>query len=352
MRHLPLLLIGLPLWAHAQITLQPADLPSAGDTMRFGNAVLTGFDGADTGPAHVWDFSALTALTDGADTAVTVASTPLLYQFYFNNPVLYPAHDADYAVKGPDFGFQQLSLQNVYEYFKKGGGGFDNVGFGASVNGVPTSVRRQPVDRIFPLPLTMGASLVSTSNWSVSVPTLLYFGQEQVRTTTVDGWGTLFLPTDTFEVLRVRSELQRQDTVFINQFGNGFSFAEPQTVEYRWMAAGRDHPVLQVTTTAGAVTQVRFQYDSMLVGLPAMSSATDVLRLIPNPASDQVQVVVPPVGHGTLEVVDSRGRSVLGPLSLEAVRQGPLPVAWEAGVYTVVVVCEGGRSTARMVVAP
>ncbi|MCB0810061.1 MAG: hypothetical protein KDB96_12350, partial [Flavobacteriales bacterium] len=220
-------LLFLPVVLSAQITLDQTDMPSAGDTMRYWNGFLTGFDGADTGPNHVWDFSALGPLNEAADTAVSVGSTPFLYQFFFNNIFLYPDHDADYAVKGQEFGFQQLQVSDVYDYFKKGSSGFRNVGFGANINGLPSSIRRLPVDYVYRFPMTYGDVDSSFSTWEVDVPTIFHFEQEQWRFNEVDGWGVLYLPTDTFTVLRVRSVLQRTDSIHIDQFGIGFAIPEP-----------------------------------------------------------------------------------------------------------------------------
>ena len=74
-----------PFTLFAQITIDAADMPSAGDTMRYQNTTLQSFDDGDTGPGHAWHFESLLPEGEAADTAVTVGSTPFLYQFYFNN---------------------------------------------------------------------------------------------------------------------------------------------------------------------------------------------------------------------------------------------------------------------------
>lgn len=190
-------------------------MPSAGDIPARWNTTVTQFDDADTGPNHVWDFSVLQPQLETADTCVSVSSTPILYQFFFNNPFIYPDHDADYAVRGQDFDFQVLRLTDVYDYFKRDANGFDNVGFGANINGVPASVQRLPVDHVYELPLNYSDASTSPSTWEVEVPGVLFFRQEQVRDNTVDGWGTLYLPTDTFQVLRVKSVLNRTDSIYV-----------------------------------------------------------------------------------------------------------------------------------------
>ena len=295
--------------ASAQITIDQSDMPSASDLSVRWNSALTNFDDADTGPNHVWDFSTLAPQLETADTAVAVSSTPLLYQFFFNNPFVYPDHDADYAVRGQNFDFQALQLSDVYDYFKRDADGFDNVGFGANINGLPASVQRLPVDHVYELPLDFGNTSSSFSTWEVEVPTLLFFRQEQQRDNTVDGWGTLYLPTDTFQVLRVMSVLNRIDSVFVDQFGFGFSLPEPETIEYKWLAEGMDTPVLQVNTVGGQPTTVRFWYDSLVTALPE-ADVVHSPRLFPNPANDLVHARLPNTDGGILDLFDATGRVV------------------------------------------
>lgn len=301
----------ISVFADAQITIGESDMPSAGDTIRLRTGEGSVITYEQTGPDQVWDFRNLVPQTEVADTAVTVGSTPFLYQFFFNNGFLYPAYVADYAVKGVSFGFQQLSLQDVYDYFRADPDGFRNVGFGANVNGLPTSVRRQPVDLIHHFPMNYGDEDSSTSAFNVSVPTLLYFGQDQMRHNYVDGWGTLYLPADTFEVLRVRSVLTRTDTVYVDQFGIGFRLPEPQTVEYKWITAGMDLPVLQVTTLAGVVTTTRFHYSMEdIITSVDPGDGTKRLEVYPNPATDRAMVLLPRDVGGNVIIRDASGREV------------------------------------------
>lgn len=293
----------------AQITIGADDMPGAGDTLRFRTADGSAIPLAQMGEDQIWDFGFLTPQASVADTTVTVGSTPFLYQFYFNNPFLYPNYVADYAMKGTSIGFQQLSLSDLYDYYRVDADGFRNVGFGANVNGLPTSVRRQPVDVIHQFPMAYGNENTSFSAFEVTVPTLLYFGQDQQRTNTVDGWGTLYLPADTFEVLRVKSVLQRTDTIYIEQFGIGFRVPEPETVEYKWIAAGMGAPVLEVVTTGEVVISTRFFYEpeDITTALP-VASHEPAFDLYPNPAQQEVYIGVPQGVAGTLKVLDAAGR--------------------------------------------
>jgi hypothetical protein len=129
----------------------------------------------------------------------------------------------------------------------------------------------------------------------------------------VDGWGTLYLPTDTFEVLRVRSVLTRTDTVYVTTpFPFGFTLPEPEAVEYKWIAAGMGGPVLQINTTGGIAAQAEFYYapDSISTAVPQAETAMDGLAF-PNPAGDVVFVRLPERSRGELVVLDGTGRQVL-----------------------------------------
>lgn len=310
MRSLLLSVAVLSLTASAQITIGPADMPVAGDTVRFQNTAAIGLDPTPTEAGFIWDFSMLTPDIEGADTCVAVSATPFLFQLYFNNPFIYPEYDADFAVRGQGFNFQQLTVSDLYDYFKNNAAGFRNVGFGANVNGVPTSVRRTPIDWVYRFPLNYGDMDTSASAFSLTVPTFFSFTQQQTRYNEVDGWGTLYLPADTFEVLRVKSTLMRTDSIFIQQFNTGFTIPEPETIEYKWLAAGMDEPVLQINTVGGQATTARFYYhpDDIITSVSAMV-AQDVFSCSPNPANDALRIQLPN-GTSRVEVIDARGRAV------------------------------------------
>lgn len=343
------LLLLAPLALRAQITIGPSDMPDAGDTVRYFSTVAAGLDPAPTEAGYIWDFSMLTPDQEAADTCVTVASSPLLYQFYFNNPFLYPEHQASYAVRGQGFSFQVLTVTNVFEYFKKDAAGFRNVGFGANVNSAPSSVRRTPVDWVHRFPMAYGDMDTSYSEFELTIPALFSFTQRQWRYNEVDGWGTLYLPADTFEVLRVKSVLQRNDSGYVEQFGQGFAFDEPETVEYKWIAQGMDEPVLVITTVSGQPTAARFHYSPEEIVTGLASPAHEALQVFPNPAEGEVTVLAPSARGGTVEVLDALGRTVR---PLERVQPGArLTFATGGlapGTYAVRFVSGGERTSVRL----
>lgn len=312
-------------------------MPSAGDTVRYRSTSAADVDLEMTGANALWDFSTLEPGTQGADTMVAVSATPFAYQFFFNNSFLYPEHDASYARRGAEFGFQGFTLEDVFDYFRTDATGHYNVGFGAQLNGIPTSVRRIPVDRVYSFPMAFGDTDTSLSAFQVSIPTLGYYGQSQSRYVEVDGWGELILPGGAnYQALRVRSILEQRDTVYVDQFGVGFGIDRPQTVEYAWLAPGGDGPVLLVTTVAGQPTTAR--YRSMPTGPTGLGdgAASSEGRVWPVPAVDRLYVELPALEGGALEVVDALGRTCAtsGPHS-PGTRVALSVDEWSAGTYLV-----------------
>jgi hypothetical protein len=350
MRFLAALAMFMPLLSAAQIIIGAADMPSAGDTVRYRTASAAGLDPVPTEGGFVWDFSTLTPDTEGADTCVTVASTPPLYQFFFNNGILYPQHQASYAVRGQSFSFQVLTVANVFEYFKKDATGFRNVGFGANVNGVPTSVRRTPVDWVHRFPLEYGDLDTSYSEFTLTVPTIFSFTQQQTRYNEVDGWGTLYLPADTFEVLRVKSTLARIDSAYIEQFGQGFTFPEPETIEYKWIAQGMDLPVLVITVVGGQPTTARFHYSPVDVTTGVSSASYSYMEIWPNPAEESAWLRLPPGFGPVVELRDATGR-LIRTERIAGGQQARIGLAELAqGMYTLTAYGAQGAVSARLMV--
>ncbi len=340
------LAIGLAATTNAQITIGEDDMPNVNDTLRYRITAATGVDLELTGPGITWDMSALDPTMEAADTTVSVGSTPLLYQLYFNNPFLYPQHRADYGVKGADLDLSVVSFSDVYDYFRADGNGFFNVGFGANVNGLPTSVRRQPVDRIHAFPMNYGNEDVSTSAFNVNIPNLFYFGQDQVRSNEVDGWGTLILPADTFEVLRVKSTIQRTDTVYVEQLGTGFTIPEPETVEYKWIAVGMGKPVLEVIAVGGVATTAEFFYEPEDITTGLAATRMPAARVYPNPARTEFFIANPVDGRAILR--DATGRAVVEHNLRAGVVQRMDVAALANGTY--VLECVGAQATTRTTV--
>lgn len=276
----------------AQITITGNDMPVPGDTVRKSiTLVLDGLNYEQAGPDHVWDFSALTVATQQVDTFVNVSQTPAVYQFFFNNQFVYPDHKATVALKLSQFssipGFQ---VTDAYQFLKLGDNEFREVGYGVNLAGVPLPMQYQQIDTLYRFPLTYGMADSSNSLFQVNVPDLGYLEIKKFRRNTVDGWGTLVTPYGEFQTLRVKTEIQEYDSIFVDSLGTGIPLNRFIT-EYKWLANGYHQPMLQVNVedllvTASYIDSIR----STFLAIPEPVYMKFEFSVFPNPTSDYLSI--------------------------------------------------------------
>jgi hypothetical protein len=185
----------------------------------------------------------------------------------------------------------------VFNYVKNSSSAFENVGFGANINGIPASVKNTPIDMeySFPMNYTNGTtSSTSLSEFEITVPGLGHYGQDAERVTTIDGWGSLVLPNETYNVLRVKSVLNKIDTIYVDSPplpAFGITTPRPEEIEYKWLAAGTGVPVLKIVTNAGIVSQIEYQDDLFIVipGVEGRSNLSNVV-VFPNPTKHHLVI--------------------------------------------------------------
>lgn len=294
--HIPILFIlFIPLVAVTQISITTTDMPVANTIYKYNWAnEFTTVDPELTGPAYTWNFSYFTASSQDADTFLSVSSTPFAYQFYFNNIILYPDWKASYALKGQDFQLGNIGVNNVMNYFKNDPSDYKNVGFGATINSIPISVRNNPIDYIYRFPMNYGDSDSSISKFGFNVPSIGYFGASQKRVNIVDGWGTLILPNDTFEVLRIKSIIQTDDTIYIDSVSFGMTIPQPTKMEYKWLANGQGVPVAQVNANLifnNVVVNSARYCDLNSTGIDQHKNGMGNVVIYPNPSGDILKIV-------------------------------------------------------------
>lgn len=277
---------------YAQITITDSDMPNVNDVITY--SITTDPQGQDpvlTGANYSWDYSLLQSTTQRSDTFVSVISTPIAYQFYFNNGILYSSWKASYALKGVDIGIPQVPITDVYNFYKKSSGEYSNVGFGSNINGIPSSTRNIPVDVEYVFPLNYGNTNVSNSEFGISVPTFGFYGQSLERNDSVDGWGALTTPYGTFNCLRVKSILSKIDTTYIDVVSFGTTIARPEEIEYKWLANGMSTPVLKIVTNNGNITSIEYQDSLSTVGINEVEQLTNI-SVFPNPTRNYVSITL------------------------------------------------------------
>jgi hypothetical protein len=354
-----LLFVAFTTATMAQITINNADLPTVNGLYIRDNAGNTSIiDLNVTGPNSSWDYTSLSS--NGIDTIdyVTVASTNVAYQFFFNNPFS-PDYDSDLAIKAPDFP-SILAVTNVVNYFKiSSNNGYYQTGFGATISGIPASVKYDPRDKVLPLPCTFGQNISNPFEWNFDIPGVGSYGQRKTRTVEVDGWGTLNLPNGgSYNTLRVKSTIQGIDTVYISQFSFGIAIPSTQ-LEYKWYAQGEGEPVLTVNATLVSgntnITGVNHKHHE-----PSAIQSNSIIKtnldLFPNPAENIIYIkyFTPLQAALMINLLDATGKVVMSNQyqTNAAVNNSYQMDASELskGFYSLQVIQDGSISTAKVMI--
>jgi hypothetical protein len=307
--------------AWSQITIDGSDLPTLNGVYIRDNAGNTNvIDLNVTGPNTIWDYSTLTSNSMDTIDYVTVSSTNFAYQLYFNNPFS-PNYDSDLAIDGIDFPAipgVPITITDVVNYFKiTNNDGYYQTGFGASISGLPASVKYDPRDKVLPLPCTFGLTESNQFEWDFQIPLVGSYGQRKTRTVEVDGWGTLNLPNGgTYTVLRVKSTIEGVDTIYIDQFAFGFAIPSTQ-LEYKWYAQGEGEPVLIVNASSiignPTITGANHKHHENTMGIQSNNLLKTNLDLFPNPTDNiaKIKYFTPVQDKLTIALLDIAGKVVL-----------------------------------------
>ncbi len=314
-----LIMLILPAGLKSQIIVESSDMPSPGDTVRLSTGLNTGFiDYVQTGEDFLWDFSQLVPVVQTVDTFVTPSETPFFYQIFF---VLYSnlANRFMRDIPIPDF-----ELSNIYYFYKNDNARFSNIGYAASINGIPLPVRFDNPDVVYRFPLQYSDRDSSSSRVEYDIPNMGYLLVDRTRRNVVDGWGTLITPFGTFEVLRVKSEVHEFDSLYIDSIQMGVPI-DRNFIEYKWLAKGQKEPLLQITSDIVGGLFVVYR-DSLRMGLDAVNENPvngNTMAIYPNPAASMLFVefdMLKPV-NVELSVYDITGKKLYGK-QLAGIRKG------------------------------
>lgn len=234
-----------------QILIDQSDMPNPGDTLRVSISTIIPGDYTKTGMDTTWDFSALFAMNQQLDSFVTKQSTPIVFQFFFNN--------ANLASPGGVPSFPGLPSVTPYTFYEKATGFFDDLGFAFTLNlsglAIPGIAKYDHPDEYYTFPLTTGSNWSSNSSASISFQGLASYYTSRVRTNTVDGWGRVITPWGSFQAIRVKSHLTEVDSIYFDTLGMGIPVIRDIT-QYKWLAKGKGIPVLQINQEGPASTAI------------------------------------------------------------------------------------------------
>lgn len=235
-------------------------MPSSGDTIRYSNANLLNAGNPGNGGANQqWDFSDLIPTSQGLYEYKSSMQTPYILNFGFNAIGL---KIADTLGQG------QLTITDVYNFYRKSSNGWNNVGIGFRYSSfpLPQSGKHSDPDEVYILPMNYNDSHRTT--FSVGVPISLglfpigNYYQSGTRTSVVDGWGTITTPYgNNISCLRVRSTVEQYDSIAISQPALNFGFPNSR-VEYKWISTTEKIPILEMIGTLlnGRFTATQIRY--------------------------------------------------------------------------------------------
>jgi len=247
----------------AQITITTADAPAIGDVfVQSADTILNQYTIGEAGPNRVWDFRSLIAASNDTLRFIATADAP--------KNELFP--DASFAGQ----------IDSIYTYAQANDQGLYFLGIVSDFFDVDTffALRFDPVPRLLAYPTTSTTAYVDTSKFDVSDFSDVFsdsvrITQEEFNHVTVDGFGTLQMPSGDFDVLRQQRMVITFDTVVVRN--NGIWIPIEQRVDttftYEWLAKEAKGPILTITTNAGGeITDVDF-ISNIIPDIPAPVAA-------------------------------------------------------------------------------
>ncbi len=254
------------------------------------------FDFVETGADFNWDFSTLQPITQTVDTFVKVTETPPVYWLFF----LTSANMASPLGSSP---IEQIPLTDAFNFYNNTSGSFADVGYAATVFGIPLPFKFDNADIIYRFPMDYGNVDSSESGFEFAIPDLAYLKVERKRVNTVDGWGNLTTPFGSFEVLRIKSEVIEYDSIYIDSLNIGIPVNLEYT-EYKWLADGQKIPVLIATENIiGTVAEYRDSIRDLTVDMHESFGVDNLdMTIYPNPVSKVLHVRYFSAGNHIVEI--------------------------------------------------
>ncbi len=346
-----LLMTAVSTAAISQITIVESDFANGGDTVIVSSSDDTSLDFNATGADFSWDFSTINIETQRIDTFYDISSAEFLYQAVFNNGFTNPDYESDYFLPWSDVDFSMgqqvgLSIEDPVAFTKKSSTKIEGVGFGIKANGFSIPASSDTIDVKYELPMTFNDTWTSNSYTELDLnPAFdgIYLRYQQ-RTSVVDGWGQITTPFKTYDVVRVKSNIESQDSVFVNLFGGQWiELPVPASVEYSWFANGEKIPVFSIVTQdigGETITSVEFRDKKRDFASINQNENTE-LSIFPNPATSEFFINTDQKVN-SIQILDISGKVVyteINPLLNQAISISHL----KTGTYVLSLDTENGK---------
>lgn len=229
---------------NAQIAISSSDFPSGGDSILISITNNIGLnDPTVAGPAFYFDYSSLTSTSTMQEAFDAPAAFPSIYMYLFNpfNTTYGKNNTSLTTIPIPG-----ISFSAAYDFIKKSSSTLKQIGAGYIINGLPLPLIYSQPDILYRFPMLYLNRDSCNFKYSLTIPSMGYYGETGHRLNEIDGWGTLITPADTFQTLRVKTTISATDTVYIDSISFGIKIPRPIRYEYKWFANGKIAPVLEI----------------------------------------------------------------------------------------------------------
>lgn len=344
----------------AQITITQSDFASADDTIFMSKSTqLTTVDVSSTGASQYWDYSYLVADTQRVDTFYNPSTASTTYQFAFNNSFTAADYASTYYTKmstnsipGAGTGMLPITIENPVRFTKVSSNSVKTTGIGLDINSTSMPVQFDTLDVVYQLPFTYLDQWDSTSYLELDLSALIgvIVKRNQVRSSIVDGYGTLVTPFGTFDAVRVKSEVTYYDSVYYDMGTGGqwYGVPTPADTEYEWWTSGNKRPVLKVISQAGIPTSIEYKDKPIITASISNQDLTQQWSVYPQPAIDVFSVNTQST-QGLISVFDLNGRI----LQTQMVQSNVTTLEVSAlpkGVYVIEYQSELGVDTKKLII--
>jgi hypothetical protein len=334
----------------SQITITSTNMPVVGDTLRVSVpniASLTHPANTNytlTGTNYFWAFDSLNTNVQKVRKFEPSSVTP--YFFYFFSPRFgEKIQDSIPNLPAVPLGTITLTIKDIWNFYRKNSTtSFNAEGVGMSISGLPLGIVYTDVDELYKFPLNYGDRDSNTFKGSTPSTTLIPFVYKKggYRITEADGWGAVRTPMGTEMCLRVVTTQYSIDTIAIT---TPFAFKLPfpnYVRSYQWLTLGEKIPYFEVNgNLVGGnfvPTEVRYRdVPRSFVGIKENAETQLALAIYPNPAVNELNIVVPKNKELNLEIFSASGQLVMKKTisNNEAMNQHSIDISKLAqGLYT------------------
>ncbi len=277
---------------YSQVVITNTDMPNYNEIYRLSlkNSIGTSFDYEDTGANFKWDISDISFNSSRQDTFIKVSSTPLVYYIYFSNNMDSARKATISSPSAMSIPAPGLEIKDVYYFYKESTENFSQVGFGAKINDIPIPVKYTHPDVWYKFPITYGSKDTSESGFSINIQAYGYLGETKKRYNHVDGWGLIIMGNDSVPVIRIKSVVDIEDTIYSSEYGQGYTLNRTET-EYKWLASQIGVPLCKVVKRMSAISMEVF--DSLFMYTTPVAHYipnTQHISVYPNPATDYLYI--------------------------------------------------------------